>query len=95
MIGLSGGGWTTTLYAAIDPRVRLSFPVAGTLPEYLRVGRPGAREQFYPDLYKIANYLDLYVMGSRVADASSGRCSTSTTPVASGGAATGPTRSTR
>lgn len=67
MVGLSGGGWTTTLYAAIDPRVRLSFPVAGTLPDYLRVGRPGDKgdwEQFYPDLYKIANYLDLYVMGS-------------------------------
>jgi dienelactone hydrolase len=67
MIGLSGGGWTTTLYAALDPRVRLSFPVAGTLPDYLRVGRPGDKgdwEQFYPDLYKIANYLDLYVMGS-------------------------------
>ena len=68
MIGLSGGGWTTTLYAAIDPRVRLSFPVAGTLPDYLRVGRPGDTgdwEQYYSDLYKIANYLDLYVLGSR------------------------------
>lgn len=70
MIGLSGGGWTTTLYAAIDPRVRVSFPVAGTLPLYLRVGDyHGARdrgdwEQYYPDLYEIANYLDLYVLGS-------------------------------
>ena len=67
MIGLSGGGWTTTLYSAIDPRVRLSFPVAGTLPDYLRVGRPGDKgdwEQSYPELYKIANYLDLYVLGS-------------------------------
>jgi len=67
MIGLSGGGWTTTLYAAIDPRVRLSFPVAGTLPDYLRVGRPGDKgdwEQYYPALYKVANYLDLYVLGS-------------------------------
>ena len=66
MIGLSGG-WTTTLYAATDPRVRLNSPVAGTLPDCLRVGRPGDRgdwEQFYPDLHKIANYLDLYVMGS-------------------------------
>ncbi len=66
-IGLSGGGWTTTLYAAIDPRVRLSFPVAGTLPDYLRVGRPGDRgdwEQYHPDLYKVANYLDLYVLGA-------------------------------
>ena len=67
MIGLSGGGWTTTLYAALDPRVRLSFPVAGTLPDYLRVGRTGDKgdwEQYYPALYRIANYLDLYVMGA-------------------------------
>jgi dienelactone hydrolase len=70
MIGLSGGGWTTTLYAAIDPRVRLSFPVAGTLPEFLRTGEfhgprdRGDWEQYYPALYKIAGYLDLYVLGS-------------------------------
>jgi hypothetical protein len=67
MIGLSGGGWTTTLYAAIDPRIRLSFPVAGTLPDYLRVGRPGDKgdwEQSYPALYANANYLDLYILGS-------------------------------
>lgn len=67
MIGLSGGGWTTTLCAAIDPRIRLSFPVAGTLPDYLRVGRPGDKgdwEQYHADLYKIANYLDLYVLGA-------------------------------
>ena len=36
MIGLSGGGWTTVVYAAIDPRIKLSFPVAGSLPLYLR-----------------------------------------------------------
>lgn len=33
MTGLSGGGWTTTLYAALDPRISASFPVAGSLPE--------------------------------------------------------------
>ena len=70
MVGLSGGGWTTTLYAAIDPRVRVSIPVAGTLPEYLRAGDfhgnrdRGDWEQYYPALYKVANYLDLYVLGS-------------------------------
>src|SRR5882724_11589473 len=40
MVGLSGGGWTTTLYAAIDPRVRRSYPVAGSLPQYLRKEGP-------------------------------------------------------
>lgn len=38
MTGLSGGGWTTTLYAALDPRIKLSVPVAGSLPLYLRNG---------------------------------------------------------
>ena len=32
MMGLSGGGWTTTLAAALDPRIALSTPVAGSVP---------------------------------------------------------------
>jgi hypothetical protein len=67
MIGISGGGWTTTLYAAIDPRVLHSYPVAGTLPIYLRSNSKrdwGDYEQTLPELYNIANYLELYVMGS-------------------------------
>ncbi len=65
MVGLSGGGWTTTVYAAIDPRITLSFPVAGTLPLYLRGGGSvGDMEQTLPDFYQLAGYLDLYVLGS-------------------------------
>ncbi len=65
MVGLSGGGWTTTVYAAIDPRITLSFPVAGTLPLYLRHdGSIGDMEQTLPDFYVIAGYPDLYVLGS-------------------------------
>ena len=67
MIGLSGGGWTTTLYAAIDPRISKSYPVAGTLPIYLRSLNPndfGDYEQMMPELYRIANYLELYILGS-------------------------------
>src|SRR5262245_233877 len=65
MVGLSGGGWTTTVYAAIDPTIRLSFPVAGTIPLYLRSGGSvGDTEQFLPGFYKIAGYPDLYVLGS-------------------------------
>jgi hypothetical protein len=65
MVGLSGGGWTTTVYAAIDPRITLSFPVAGTLPLYLRSGGSvGDVEQTLPDFYRLAGYLDLYVLGS-------------------------------
>jgi hypothetical protein len=32
MLGLSGGGWSTTLAAAVDPRIQLSFPTAGSVP---------------------------------------------------------------
>ncbi|HUT29650.1 MAG TPA: hypothetical protein VMX13_07655 [Sedimentisphaerales bacterium] len=67
MIGISGGGWTTTLYAAIDPRIKNSYPVAGSLPIYLRSDSQrdwGDYEQTLPDLYHTANYLELYVMGS-------------------------------
>ena len=87
MLGLSGGGWTTTLYAALDTRVRQSFPVAGSIPLYLRgqievqqsrassfngisdalpgeeCNDLGDEEQTDPDLYNIAGYPDLYVMG--------------------------------
>ena len=64
MTGLSGGGWTTTIYAAIDPRIRCSFPVAGTIPLYLRTGGSiGDREQFEPSCYSIAGYPDLYILG--------------------------------
>ena len=66
MAGLSGGGWTTTVYAAIDPRIRCSFPVAGTIPLYLRAkGSVGDREQFEPTFYSIAGYPDLYILGAQ------------------------------
>ncbi len=65
MIGLSGGGWTTTIYAAIDPSIRCSFPVAGTIPLYLRSGGSvGDREQFEPSFYRLAGYPDLYILGA-------------------------------
>jgi hypothetical protein len=63
--GLSGGGWTATIYAAIDPTIRSSFPVAGTIPLYLRSGGSvGDREQFEPSFYEIAGYPDLYILGA-------------------------------
>ena len=67
MIGISGGGWTTTLCAAIDTRIQHSYPVAGSLPIFLRseCSRDwGDYEQSLPELYRIANYPELYMMGS-------------------------------
>lgn len=66
MVGLSGGGWTTVLYSAIDDRISQSYPVAGSFPMYLRASSAnfGDYEQTLPDLYRIANYEELYVMDS-------------------------------
>ncbi len=66
MVGLSGGGWTTVLYSAIDDRISQSYPVAGSFPMYLRADHAnfGDYEQNLPDLYRIANYEELYVMDS-------------------------------
>lgn len=79
MTGVSGGGWTTSMCAAADPRITRSYPVAGTLPIHLRADqrrsntaqRPadwGDYEQTIPELYRVANYLELYVLGSLGSD---------------------------
>ena len=39
MVGISGGGWTTTLAAALEPRIVRSYPVAGSLPLVFATGR--------------------------------------------------------
>ena len=66
MTGLSGGGWTTTVYAAIDPTIRCSLPIAGSIPLYLRAGGSvGDREQFEASFYRLAGYPDLYVLGGQ------------------------------
>jgi hypothetical protein len=66
MVGISGGGWTTALYPSIDQRISQSFSVAGSYPIFLRTSNSliGDYEQSIPELYRIANYLDLYVMNS-------------------------------
>jgi hypothetical protein len=75
MTGLSGGGWTTVIYAALDPRVRRSYPVAGSQPhnitDRLCPGDSpvivttcfGDFEQRSPSFYRIANYFELYTLG--------------------------------
>lgn len=68
MLGVSGGGWTTMVAAAIDPRITLSYPVAGSLPINLwgadAQAIPGDYEQLVPGFYRTATYLELYVLGA-------------------------------
>lgn len=67
MAGLSGGGWATVLYSAMDTRVMKSVPVAGSWPEYLRYASSnpntvGDYEQHLPGL--TPSYLDLYALAA-------------------------------
>lgn len=67
MVGLSGGGWTTTVWAAMDPRIGVSVPVAGSVPaQYPNSGCDGGgdAEQGRINYYNIAGYLDMYLMAA-------------------------------
>lgn len=63
MIGLSGGGWTTVVYSALDPRISQSYSIAGAFPMYMRDKNTlGDYEQTIPNFYEIVNYEELFVM---------------------------------
>ncbi len=66
MVGISGGGWTTVLFSAIDDRITQSYSVAGSVPMFMRSDSKniGDYEQIVPELYQIANYLELYILSS-------------------------------
>jgi hypothetical protein len=74
MTGRSGGGWATTVYAAIDWRIERSVSVAGSLPIELRTPELdytddfGDWEQSLAYLYKIVSYQDLYEAGGGIAE---------------------------
>ena len=60
--GLSGGGWTATLIAALDERITASFPVAGSMPLYLhgKGKRERDGEQTWAAFYNSFPYETLY-----------------------------------
>jgi len=64
MMGISGGGWTTIVYSALDMRISHSYPIAGAFPFYMRqtVSDLGDYEQTVIDFYEIVNYEELFVM---------------------------------
>ena len=73
MVGLSGGGWATTVYPALDTRITRSYPTAGSLPFFVRPGSPkpsptrGDWEQRLdkqPEFYGLADFPDFYALAS-------------------------------
>ena len=64
MVGISGGGWTTTLAAAVDERIKNSFSVAGTEPLIFSDVLPTEYEQVTPELFSRVSYFDLYLLSA-------------------------------
>ena len=78
-VGLSGGGWSAHMLAALDVRIKQSFPVAGSYPLYARPpGMSHDAEQFFAPLYfevdangdgipdaaaGVASWLEIYALG--------------------------------
>lgn len=68
LIGISGGATASTIYAALDDRVKSTFAVAGVAPMFLRFAVPETYwldyEQTLPGLAKIVTDLDMYVLAA-------------------------------
>ena len=66
MSGLSGGGWVTSVYPAIDTSITMSFPVAGSWPMPVRFAfypQLGDYEQTYlPVFTELLDYHELYTL---------------------------------
>lgn len=64
MIGLSAGGWLTSVMAAVDRRIVLSYPVAGFMPPYLQEEGEQPPNQTYEPLFAAASMLDQFVLAA-------------------------------
>lgn len=71
MVGRSGGGWATTLAAAVDLRVQCSISIFGSLPMKVRLPVEGDERNDMGDfeqhgllLFKKIDYIDLYALAA-------------------------------
>ena len=70
LVGLSGGGWTTTVAAAVDARIRLSVPVAGSLPWSMWPPVPSAGGDYeqnasrWVPMYDACDFSCMYVLAA-------------------------------
>lgn len=65
MVGISGGGWTATVAAALDTRIKNTFSVSGGLPISLLSEHDfGHYELNNKEFYSRFSYLDLFILAS-------------------------------
>lgn len=65
MVGLSGGGWTTVVCAAIDERIKTSIPVAGSLPmAYRGATTLSGSDWEQTAVVAVLDYPGLYALGA-------------------------------
>lgn len=64
MAGLSGGGWTTSVSAAVDPRISQSLAVAGSAPVRSITNCHYDYEQCHPDLLSQVSLEQIYALGA-------------------------------
>jgi hypothetical protein len=62
MMGLSGGGWTTVMAAAVDTRLSLTIPIAGSIPCDFAHTSYDFEQWCNQTWFEAANYTSLYVL---------------------------------
>jgi len=64
MMGISGGGWHTTMFAALLPKIKKSYSFSGTFPKMFKLHK-GTRtewEDTYSKIYDEYDYWDFYFL---------------------------------
>jgi hypothetical protein len=62
MTGLSGGGWTTSVYPAMDSSISISFPVSGSWPLGIRMDLRDSEQGYLPVFGELLDYHELYTL---------------------------------
>ena len=64
MMGVSGGGWHTTMFAALLPKIKKSYSFSGTLPKMFKLDKMTRTEweDTYSKIYDEYDYWDFYFL---------------------------------
>ena len=75
MIGISGGGWYTTLLSSIITKINVSYSFAGTMPLLFGLFDSNIKdwEQVDSSLFNIIDYNSLYILSTLDGDGNSNR----------------------